>query len=421
MMLPLHLGWWNFQSFDPPQIEPTYPDVMEQLGARLIGWDAGVSLTASVSRGALRSTPLFKRAVETLKACEELRHAKVFDETTKAKLREPGKEFELFKGSDGTSRFRRVRSTTQTIALCEPWTLKWFATNDSAAQPARFRIEALMAAAPTDTNAAILADLAKADADSWQRTTAAGVGFTLSPPKDPTGLGCVIVATNAGKVPRNAAWARLAKHFEPSLNLKEQQGLAVEIEGDGSGALLAIRLESPQHLAYGGIADRYLTVDFIGRRTFTLVETESTRWSDYVWNDRKVLYNAYRETIHFDAIESASVWLQNLPAGRETKISIGPIRALPLRSVVVKNPKLTVGGKYLEFPVELKPGSWLECNGPDDCAVYGSKGEALGKLKPRGDWPTLEAGINTLECSFDSGTAIPPRVRVVTFAHGEVL
>ena len=213
----------------------------------------------------------------------------------------------------------------------------------------------------------------------------------------------------------------MTKHFEPPLNLKDQPGLGVEIEGDGSGALVAIRLESPHHLAYGAIADRYLTVDFTGRRTFTLVETESTRWSDYVWNDQKGPYNVYRETIHFGAIESASIWLQNLPPGRETRIAIGPIRALPLRSVGVKNPKLTVSGQTVAFPVELKAGSWIECNGPDDCTVYGATGESLGKVKPQGDWPTLGAGGNTLECAFDAGDPIAPRVRVVTFAQGEAL
>jgi len=60
LLLPLHLGWWNFQSFNPPQIEPTYPDVAEYLGAKLIGWDAGISLTGAVDRDSLRTVPLFR-------------------------------------------------------------------------------------------------------------------------------------------------------------------------------------------------------------------------------------------------------------------------------------------------------------------------------------------------------------------------
>ena len=75
LLLPLHLGWWGFQSFNPPQIEPTYPDVIENLGARLVGWDAGISLTAGIDRETLRNTPLFRRAVDILRTCEELRHA----------------------------------------------------------------------------------------------------------------------------------------------------------------------------------------------------------------------------------------------------------------------------------------------------------------------------------------------------------
>jgi hypothetical protein len=70
---------------------------MEHPGRRLIGWDAGVSLTTSVSRGALRTMPLLKRAMDTLKTCEDLHHANVFDETAKARLRDPSSEFALFK------------------------------------------------------------------------------------------------------------------------------------------------------------------------------------------------------------------------------------------------------------------------------------------------------------------------------------
>ena len=207
----------------------------------------------------------------------------------------------------------------------------------------------------------------------------------------------------------------------PELNLKDRQALGVEIKGDGSGALLAIRLESPRAISYGAIADRYVNLDFTGRRTFTLVETESSRWSDYVWNDGKSLYNAYRETIDFGAVESLSVWLQNLPPGRETRCRIGPIRALPMRPGVVRNPKITVGGRTIEFPVELASGRWIECDGPDNCTAYGARGEPLGKITPHGDWPTLPAGVVPLHFSCEAGNAAGPRVRVTVFSRGDEL
>jgi hypothetical protein len=222
-------------------------------------------------------------------------------------------------------------------------------------------------------------------------------------------------------VPRNAAWVRFERSFSPLLNLKERQGLGIEIEGDGSGALIAIRLESPRAIAYGALADRYINVDFTGRRFFSLVETESSRWSDYVWNDGKGAYNAYRETIDFSAVESVSVWLQNIPPGRETRCGLGPVRALPLRTGVVKNPRITLSGKTITFPVELASGSWIECNGPEDCAAYGSRGEPLGKVTPRGDWPALPAGVAPLQFSCDPGNASSPRARVTVFTRGSEL
>src|ERR1017187_2301804 len=116
LLLPLHLGWWGFQSFNPPQIEPSYPDVMENLGARLVGWDAGISLTAGIDRETLRKTPLFRRAVDILRTCEDLRHTNSLDESVKAKLREPGSQFALIQDTTSKPRFVRAQSQAQAVA-----------------------------------------------------------------------------------------------------------------------------------------------------------------------------------------------------------------------------------------------------------------------------------------------------------------
>src|SRR5262249_19570960 len=143
-------------------------------------------------------------------------------------------------------------------------------------QPARFRLEALMAADPdTPTNSVIVADLTAADMRSWRSTNAAGVSGRVLPPK-PGGDGFFTLhAKSKGKAPSKGAWFRLERRFQPVLDLKNNQALSLEVEGDGSGALLAIRLESPNHISFGAVADRYVALDFTGRRTLTLVETES--------------------------------------------------------------------------------------------------------------------------------------------------
>ncbi|MCL4181051.1 MAG: hypothetical protein KJ072_25310, partial [Verrucomicrobia bacterium] len=423
LLLPLHLGWWNFQSFNPPQIEPTYPDVIEQLGARLIGWDAGLSLTGAVDRDRLRNVPLFRRAVDQLRAFEELRHQGVFSQSVKAALREPGSEFKLFTDAEGKSRFRRSHSEPHTVSPAEPWTLAWQATNPFEPQPLRLRLEALMStAAYDDPDAIVLADASLADAALWESRTADGVAVSFAAPASgTTPLTVTLTATNAGKVPRHAAWAKFTRTFDPPMNLKRHQALGLRVQGDARGQLVAVRLESPRHLTFGALADRYLDIDFNGSRTCYLLETESARWTEFVWNDQKSHYNVYRETIDFGAVESASIWLQNLPPGASVQCELGPVKALPMLPASFQNPALTVNGVTVLFPVELTSGSWIECNGPEDCVLYGSKGEMLTRFSPRPAIPMLKPGPNEISFSCASGSGPAPRVKITLFTQGEPL
>jgi hypothetical protein len=132
LMLPLHLGWWDFQSFNPPQIEPAYAEVVQYLGAKLIGWDAGISLTAGLDRERLTKIPLIRRAADILRTCEDLRHAGGFSEAAKAKLREPGKAFVLETNAAGKACFQRLQSLPHIASPAEPWSLQWQANNPFA-------------------------------------------------------------------------------------------------------------------------------------------------------------------------------------------------------------------------------------------------------------------------------------------------
>jgi hypothetical protein len=203
--------------------------------------------------------------------------------------------------------------------------------------------------------------------------------------------------------------------------LKQQQALGLWIEGDGLGEIIAVRLESPQHLAFGAVADRYVTIDFTGKRWFTLVETESSRWSDFAWDDGKGIYNAYRETIDFGAVESAAIWCQNLPPGKEVRCGLGPLKALPMLPGTLKDPAITLDGATIVFPAELTSGSWIECDDVEGCTLYGSKGQLLGKVSPSGRLPVLRAGSDQLRFSCAPAKGPSPRAKVTIFTRGEQL
>jgi len=422
LLLPPHLGWWNFQHFNPPQVEPTYPDVIEYLGAKLIGWDAGISLTGAIDRARLDEIPLFRQAVDVLRTYEELRRANAFDETVKARLREPGKEFSLFRDDGGKWRFRPAHYDSHTASCSEPWSLSWTARNPFGDQPVKFRLEALMSAGSyDDANNIVLAVLSDPNQFTGPALAANGVTAALAEtPNGPQQAG-IFTATSSGKVPRNAAWARLDRKFAPNLNLKDHEAVGVWVEGDGKGQIIAIRLESPRHISYGAVADHYINVDFTGRRLFTLVETESARWSDYVWNDGKWLYNVYRETIDFGAVESLSIWYNNLPEGQKAECIIGPIKALPMVACTVKNPTIAVNGRAIVLPVEMQSGSYMEFSGDNDCVLYGSKGEVLTKVMPDGVIPIFSAGENQIRFSCSTVDGPAPRAKLTLISQGEPL
>ena len=420
LLLPLHLGWWNFQQFNPPQVEPTFPDVIEYLGAKLIGWDAGISLTGAIDPDRLATVPLFRRAVDTLCTCEELRRSNVFDERVKAKLREPGKEFSLFEDKSGKWRFRPAHYDSHTASLSEPWSLSWKTWNPFRKQPVKFRIETLMSAGSYyDANNITLADLSDLNQLTESQRSADGITVSLGETSNGPNGSVIFSAASSGKVPRNAAWARLDRRFSPCLNLKEHKAIGLWIDGDGQGQIIAIRLESPRHISYGAVADRYITVDFTGPRLFTLIETESARWSDYVWNDGKGLYNLYRETIDFDMVESLSIWYNNLPKDKQAKCIIGPVKAMPMVTCTVKNPVVTVNGKSIVLPVEMQSGSYLQFNEGNDCILYDSKGQILCRVIPNGDIPMLSAGENQVRFSCDAGDGSVPRLKLTVISHAE--
>ena len=424
LLLPMHLGWWNFQRFSPPQVDPSYTEVIEFLGCKLIGFNAGLSLTGAVNSQSLKDIPAYRRLVDLLRTYEGLRHSGYFDESVKARLREPAKEFTLFKDEAGSWRFKPTSYERHKVTGPHDGSAEWQVNSIFAAQPVKLKIETLMSAGPFDASGNVtLADFAGNDG-RLERRTAAGVAFEIAPSDEQPGTGLAVArftASNTGKVDRAASWATVKKTFDPWLNLTGREALGVWINGDGNGEVINFRLESPDHLAYGAVADRYVTVDFTGWRYVEMLETESERWSDYTWDDGKSLYNAYRETIRFDAVESVSVWLNNLPAGKDVACEIGPVRAIQMKPSTMADPTVTIKGTTIVFPVSMTSGDYLEFLSMEDCTLYGPKGEVKARVIPRGDIPPLANGINILSFACTPKTSLTPRVQVTVIGYGEPL
>jgi hypothetical protein len=423
LLLPLQLGWWNFQVFDPPQIDQSFSDVTEYLGCKLIGYNAGYSLLA-LDRKNL-SVPLYQRSLAILKKYEDLRHANTFDESVKSKLRQPGKEFTLFTDENGRDRFKPAVYNVHKVAGLKDPSSSWQTENSFGSQPLKVRIEALMSVAPYDSPDAItIADFSKPDVFGQERRAADGLAFDFKTTTEQVksgGASGVLTAKSSGKTPRNASWTRLDKKFQPILDLSKNQVLGVWVYGDSQGEILGFRLDSPENVAYGSLGDRYLDIDFTGWRYCELVETESIRWNDYGWNDNKNRDNAYRESIDFTKVESFGLWMNNIPAGKDVRCLVSPIKALPMVKNTLRNPSITIGGKKIVFPVEMTSGSYIEYFSADDCKLYGPDGALISTIKPQGAAPVLVPGKNKVTFSCTGQAGFTPRANVTVIAYGEPL
>jgi len=69
---------------------------------------------------------------------------------------------------------------------------------------------------------------------------------------------------------------------------------------------------------------------------------------------------AHRETEHLD---------EQRAKGEPAECLLSPIKAVPLRTVKLKNPSISVNGRKLVFPLELETGSYIEFKSRQDCVV----------------------------------------------------
>lgn len=413
-------------NLDPPQVEPTFFDDIEYLGCKMIGNNAGFSQLGGVDKKTLDEIPLFKRSAEILKQYEELRRRDYFGEEVKRLLRQPGKEFTLFQEKDGEWNFKSVIYQKQKVTGLGHPSSKWTVNNEFGEQPVKLRIELLMSVKPYDDLSGIALTGFSNPEDFVNASCAEGITgqLSISEEKTPDGATCTrFVAHSAGKSPQDGSYINLEKTFVPAVNLGGNKALGVWVKGDGNGQLLNLSVRSPLHISHGAHGDRFITIDFTGWKYFELVEIESAKISDYIWPDDShfYVYDSYRNTVDFNHIEKFQLWYNNLPLGKNVECKIGPVKALPMVSVPLENPEITVNGKKITFPVTMNSGMFLELKPDSGCYLYGRRGELITAVKINGEIPLLAPGENQISFSGNGTEGINSRVQVTVIGEGPPL
>ncbi len=425
LLLPLHFGWWGLHTWNPPQMEPTFPDDIEYLCCKMTGNNACLTILGGVDEKTLESTPLFRELTGIIRQYEELRHQNYFSDTVRALLRKPGKEFTLFREKNGEWNFKPVSYQKHKVTGLNHPSSAWNVTNEFASQPVKVRIEPLMSVTPfRDPGNVVLANFHGKE-EFAVAGSAEGITGRMDPSKEESpakGKSVLFFAESTGASIREGSWLKMEKRFNPWLDLSKNKALGVWIKGDSNGELLNLRIESPRQISLGARGDHFVNVDFTGWRYFELVETESSETTHYLWPDSGLyMYDIYRHSVRFDVVDKLQLWYNNLPAGKKASCTIGEIRALQMVPAPISNPALTVNGETILFPVTMEPGMYLEFRTPNRGSLYGPKGNLLQSVEINKAIPLLKEGENRISFECQGMENINPRVQVTVIAEGEPL
>ena len=425
LLLPLHFGWWGNQTWNPPQVEPTFTDDIEYLCCKMIGNNAGLSMLGGVDEKNLDANPLFRRLIAIIRQYEELRHSNYFNDSIRTILRQAGKEFTLFRQENGNWNFKPVTYSKHKVQGTDHPSSQWTVHNEFGEQAVKLRIEPLMSVKPfNDPENVVLADFSRPDEFTYEGSAGGVSGEIKTSTGIQEGRGKTgsFFALASSSSPREGLWIKMEKRFEPWLNINKNQALGVWVRGDGNGQLLNLRIESPAHLSHGARGDHFIKIDFTGWKYFELVEIESSDFSNYIWPDSGFfVYDSYRHRVNFNHVDKLQLWYNNLPPGKEVSCEIGTVKALPMVPLSISDPSILIGNESITFPVKMESGMYLEFRSRDDCKLYGSKGELLQEVKMEGNIPVIREGENQVSFRCKGPAGISSRVQITVICEGNPL
>jgi hypothetical protein len=413
------LGWWSLQNYKDRLAAATTRDVVEYLAVKCLGNDMAFSLE-EVKPADLLKNANWARLLPVLGQYEPLRSKGAVSEDIKAKLRVPGEEFTLV-SQGGQSQFLPVTYDEHKVTAVDGVQNILRVTNRYSAQKPRFRIQALMSAAPYDAPGnKVLADF-DTPGEFGRSQAAPGVSCQLGVSNEQVKVGKASgsFAARNNKAERRGAWAMWGKSFAPLVNISNCPALGVWVLGDAKGEVINLQLVDVTGPG-PAVGEHYVIVDFKGWRYFELVEPEGKRWSDYLWPYDNPLA-VYRETPDNTQITELNIYYNNLPPKDTVNCLLSPVKGLTVNRVELQNPRLSLGDATLTFPVTLETGYYVEFNSMEDCKLYDPNGTFLGDCSPVGEVPTLGEGVNRMIFACDGPDSYNARALVTNITSGAPL
>ena len=395
------------------------PDQIEYVCAKTIGIEGSISIETSVAT--MDRHPRARQMIEMVGRYEQCRLADHFGESVKEQLREPGKDFKLFRENSAWRLYRASYEEPRYVESLDGKQNVWTIKNAlSVPCPLGVEIACGFRNVPTvdydqpgtltlegfdDPNPYQWDDRNRAErffqgsdvtiGNAGAAKEGVDVSFTVSDKTARVGDHCaVFTATNKG--PRGG-WCAVGRKLDGPLDLSGHQAIGLWVDGDGHGETLRLQLRD----AAGRVATWNVLISFKGWRLciFRMSEAAGFDWS---------------KTDHL------LLRLQGLAGNVAARVRLDDLRALPkIRPApVLALPALEVNGKTVEFPIRLKPGQALASEGPAGVRFFPGGMQPGQPIDVSTAVMMLPPGENRVIFSADADGGYPGDVKVLLYRLG---
>jgi len=415
-LLATQLGWWAPRPASAIA-RGHYLEEMEYFACKNLALNSASSIQGvNVSHAPLPYA--IERQMTLLGWYERLRLAGYFDGETLQRIAAPGREFELRRGAGGVWQFAPVVYDPHRAGA--EGECSWPAVNEFGDQPAALRIEALQSALPYGSTSGVALLGGPACAELRIATASPLIEMAVTAAQNERFAGAFRVqAANRGSTPLGA-WASASRSFAPGyLDISACGAVGLWVQGDGSGALLNVQLESPrEHMQ--AFSEHYVTLDFEGWRYCELHfrERDTRRHSCYQWPYHDV-HALYRTALNVKYLSSVNIYLNQIPAGGRTAVVLSPVVALPVADSEVVSPAVQINGETLTLPVTLRSGDFIELDPEGRCVHYNRAGDPVADFA-LAQPPVLQQGTNAVQFSARRSAENLPRAEITLISRGEL-
>lgn len=302
--------------------------------------------------------------------------------------------------------------------------------NPYAPQPAGFVIRVLPELAEIDgPTAAAAAPPVDAIAESYRAAAGTAAGATPPPVVGPAPANGTVLqprATDIGnqrfvRFTQDGDWLVMTAEnpgVEPirhekdlpswrrDVSMAAGRGIAFEVDGDGSGAVVLVQLHGR------GVRDYVVKVDFKGQRTVRIPNGEAS-WAAGEWG-----WRFGSKGFDYAEIRSVSLGFGVIPPRSAPRIRIANLRVLRDVPSKLVRPVIRIGSGSLAVQGEVETGCYLRSDGGDTATVHDRNWKKLDTLRVVSEGSLMPSGFAAVRIDVPDG-ASRPWLEVQTIVTGD--